>query len=383
MGLNAFWKYVASCLPLTLAPNLMTLTGLACVDAALCLLLWFSPQLRGEAPAGVYLACAGLLFAYQTLDGSDGHQARRTGMASPLGELFDHSVDANAAVPVALLAADFMGLGHAPLSLALAVSAILALWYASNAVLLVTGRYDIGLVDNQEALVAIMAGLVAKAWWGTVEPLLASPLHDALSLLPLPALIKVLSTVSASLPAVSVRSAVVALVMARLVPGVVLHCFAIRRHLVAAKDFELSRLGWTLLLNGCGLTTLAFLLLRHVRTVSPLLALTWVFADVACADVILPRVLESYAHGRHSTHNTDTTKVNDRVQAHPGLFLLAILVIARALSSSLDSGRLLLESALPACVVLCALCMLVWRVVRAVFVLSSVLNVPVLFAPAE
>jgi phosphatidylglycerophosphate synthase len=30
------------------------------------------------------------LFAYQSLDAIDGKQARRTGMAGPLGEMFDH-----------------------------------------------------------------------------------------------------------------------------------------------------------------------------------------------------------------------------------------------------------------------------------------------------
>ena len=33
-------------------------------------------------------------FTYQTLDAIDGKQARRTGAASPLGQLFDHGCDA-------------------------------------------------------------------------------------------------------------------------------------------------------------------------------------------------------------------------------------------------------------------------------------------------
>ena len=32
------------------------------------------------------------LFAYQSFDAIDGKQARRTGMAGPLGEMFDHGV---------------------------------------------------------------------------------------------------------------------------------------------------------------------------------------------------------------------------------------------------------------------------------------------------
>ena len=34
------------------------------------------------------------LFFYQSLDAIDGKQARRTGMAGPLGEMFDHGCDA-------------------------------------------------------------------------------------------------------------------------------------------------------------------------------------------------------------------------------------------------------------------------------------------------
>ncbi len=44
---------------------------------------------------GWSLILAGLcLFAYQSLDAIDGKQARRTGSATPLGELFDHGCDA-------------------------------------------------------------------------------------------------------------------------------------------------------------------------------------------------------------------------------------------------------------------------------------------------
>ena len=40
------------------------------------------------------MACAVGLFLYQTLDGMDGNQARRIGLSNPLGEFFDHGLDA-------------------------------------------------------------------------------------------------------------------------------------------------------------------------------------------------------------------------------------------------------------------------------------------------
>ncbi|SNX82428.1 related to EPT1 - sn-1,2-diacylglycerol ethanolamine- and cholinephosphotransferase [Melanopsichium pennsylvanicum] len=45
-------------------------------------------------PPWIFYTWALCLFAYQSLDAIDGKQARRTGMAGPLGELFDHGCDA-------------------------------------------------------------------------------------------------------------------------------------------------------------------------------------------------------------------------------------------------------------------------------------------------
>ena len=49
---------------------------------ATALVLVTSPALDGGAPRWVYGAAAALIFCYQTLDGSDGKQARATGIAS-------------------------------------------------------------------------------------------------------------------------------------------------------------------------------------------------------------------------------------------------------------------------------------------------------------
>lgn len=59
----------------------------------------------GAAPRWVY-AMGGLAVAvYANLDSIDGKQARRTGSSSPLGQLFDHGIDAYA---VHLSTAGFM-----------------------------------------------------------------------------------------------------------------------------------------------------------------------------------------------------------------------------------------------------------------------------------
>ncbi|KDN49556.1 hypothetical protein K437DRAFT_233798 [Tilletiaria anomala UBC 951] len=63
-------------------------------------------------PHWVYLTWAIGLFAYQSLDSIDGKQARRTGMAGPLGELFDHGCDAINTTLECLLCAAAMNLGR-------------------------------------------------------------------------------------------------------------------------------------------------------------------------------------------------------------------------------------------------------------------------------
>ncbi len=79
-------------LPLWMAPNLVTLTGMIIGIATTCILLAYCPLLEGSAPSWAYVVCGVGLFVYQTLDAIDGKQARRTGSSSPLGQLFDHGM---------------------------------------------------------------------------------------------------------------------------------------------------------------------------------------------------------------------------------------------------------------------------------------------------
>lgn len=56
--------------------------------------LYYNPTFDKECPTWCYISFAVGLFLYQTFDACDGQQARRTGQSGPLGELFDHCVDA-------------------------------------------------------------------------------------------------------------------------------------------------------------------------------------------------------------------------------------------------------------------------------------------------
>lgn len=75
---------------MSMAPNLITLTGFGFVIINILTMLWYNPTLDTDCPPWVYLSWAIGLFLYQTFDAVDGSQARRTHQSGPLGELFDH-----------------------------------------------------------------------------------------------------------------------------------------------------------------------------------------------------------------------------------------------------------------------------------------------------
>eukprot|EP01080_Neovahlkampfia_damariscottae_P011237 gene11237-4057_t len=91
-----FWNWIVNFLPMTMAPNLVTLVGFFGVLVHYFTTVFFAgPNLQGElVPSWVYYLNAFWLFYYMTMDAIDGKQARRTGSSSALGELFDHGCDA-------------------------------------------------------------------------------------------------------------------------------------------------------------------------------------------------------------------------------------------------------------------------------------------------
>lgn len=89
-----YTNFVIKCFPMSMAPNLITLTGFSFVVINILTLLWYNPTLDVDCPPWVYASWAVGLFLYQTFDAVDGTQARRTHQSGPLGELFDHGVDA-------------------------------------------------------------------------------------------------------------------------------------------------------------------------------------------------------------------------------------------------------------------------------------------------
>lgn len=92
--LKRWWNYFVQIFPSTMAPNVITLLGLMFVVGNLILVFYYDPYLNQDSPKWCYFFYAFGLFMYQTFDGCDGCHARNTGQSGPLGELFDHSIDA-------------------------------------------------------------------------------------------------------------------------------------------------------------------------------------------------------------------------------------------------------------------------------------------------
>jgi ethanolaminephosphotransferase len=70
-----YTNVVIKCFPMSMAPNLITLTGFMFVVANFLTLLWYNPSLDQDCPSWVYYSWAVGLFLYQTFDAVDGTQA--------------------------------------------------------------------------------------------------------------------------------------------------------------------------------------------------------------------------------------------------------------------------------------------------------------------
>ena len=162
--LDGFWDWLANRVyPNWLAPNMLTLLGGACILSATLLGAWFSPSLRGEAPSWVYATNALLLFAYQSLDGSDGKQARRTKTGSALGELFDHGIDAFAVAPITLFTIDAFAFGIESVWPWLITLGAQACFLFSNLTLFHTGCMRVNPLDVIELQTAMYSSLLLTA----------------------------------------------------------------------------------------------------------------------------------------------------------------------------------------------------------------------------
>ena len=160
------WNFFVEYLPLWIAPNMVTLVGFILILANVGLANIYMPDLIGPAPSWVYFSFAFGLFMYQTLDNVDGKQARRTGTSSPLGELFDHGIDALNCALAGVLQTAAMGLGTSNAGIITALSPCLAFFFSTWETYHTHTLY-LGFVNGPvEGILIGCAIMVASGIWG-------------------------------------------------------------------------------------------------------------------------------------------------------------------------------------------------------------------------
>lgn len=164
--LQPYWNWLVSKVPIWLAPNLITILGLIINIITALILVWYSPDAKIEAPRWACALCGLGLFIYQSLDAIDGKQARRTGSANPLGELFDHGCDSISTVFVALSACIAVQLGYYPGWMFFQCFCAVTLFYCAHWQTYVSGTLRFGKVDVTEAQFTIMGILALSAIFG-------------------------------------------------------------------------------------------------------------------------------------------------------------------------------------------------------------------------
>ncbi|KDR86099.1 hypothetical protein GALMADRAFT_235335 [Galerina marginata CBS 339.88] len=170
--LNPFWTWFVTLWPLSVAPNTITLTGLSIVFFNFFTLLYYDPMYLTEKngaegpPQWVYYTWGIGLFAYQSLDAIDGKQARRTGMAGPLGEMFDHGCDALNTTLEVILASRALGLGRSWWTVASQI-ATLANFYLTTWEEYHTGQLYLGYFSGPvEGILMIVTIFLVSGYYG-------------------------------------------------------------------------------------------------------------------------------------------------------------------------------------------------------------------------
>ena len=158
--LNPFWNLVVKFLPLSLAPNVLTLCGLITgLGIWLVSELFYSIEL---VPIIILCYCV-----ISTLDGIDGKQARKINNSTPFGELFDHSVDIITLFVVTRISTIVFGISNQLLMPVYIVTGGVFCWAHYYAYLdghLTMGRFT----GPNEVLSLIIIGYLTNSWinWG-------------------------------------------------------------------------------------------------------------------------------------------------------------------------------------------------------------------------
>ncbi|KAJ2018689.1 hypothetical protein IWW57_005201, partial [Coemansia sp. S610] len=187
--LAEYWNQLVKIFPLTMAANMVTLLGSLHVLVAVVLNQIYAPNLVEECPSWVYFTFSACIWIYGSFDAVDGKQARRTGTASPLGELFDHGCDSLVVSLIMTLFASTCQLGETWWTAALVFFALTNFYMSTmeeyHTHILFLGYFS-GPVEGiiSFSLGTLLTGIFGPAFWAksvySFIPLLPSALVDAL-----------------------------------------------------------------------------------------------------------------------------------------------------------------------------------------------------------
>merc|ERR1712226_359800 len=161
-----FWVSLVEHVPYWMAPNILTLLGLLANFLAFLPLAFACPTFKEEPPTWGLILFAFCFFIYQTLDALDGKQARKLGMSSPMGELFDHGIDAVNTVIVSVVYNMSLRLGLHPEVNMYSFLLTCFNFYLAHWLTYCTGVLHFGYFDITEAQVVIMSQLILTALSG-------------------------------------------------------------------------------------------------------------------------------------------------------------------------------------------------------------------------
>ncbi|KAG8933449.1 hypothetical protein FRC03_012313 [Tulasnella sp. 419] len=175
--LNPFWNKFVTIWPLWVAPNTITFMGLCLVLFNLATLVYYDPHYLIDSdhagpPKWIYFTWAAGLFWYQAFDAIDGKQARRTNMAGPLGQMFDHGCDAMNTTFEVILAARALNVGRSWWTVASEIGTIgnfyLTTWEEFHTGTLYLGVFS-GPVEGIILIVVIyiISGIYGATIWDT------------------------------------------------------------------------------------------------------------------------------------------------------------------------------------------------------------------------
>eukprot|EP00557_Chaetoceros_sp_GSL56_P000375 CAMPEP_0176504278 /NCGR_PEP_ID=MMETSP0200_2-20121128/15843_1 /TAXON_ID=947934 /ORGANISM="Chaetoceros sp., Strain GSL56" /LENGTH=394 /DNA_ID=CAMNT_0017903689 /DNA_START=1118 /DNA_END=2299 /DNA_ORIENTATION=+ len=183
--LNPFWTRLTEFLPMSLAPNAVTLLGALHCGLAYSILWYYSPHYDAPLPNWVVFLAGYCTIAYYTFDCMDGKQARRTGQSSPLGQLFDHGFDCICNLSHISTNSGYLMIGGTPWFImvqgSLFFAFFMAQWeeYYTGELPHAMGNFGVTEVNYGLGLLAILNGFIDREafWCSLMKDWIPSKLH--------------------------------------------------------------------------------------------------------------------------------------------------------------------------------------------------------------